>query len=97
MACMPRAASVPSTVAIAAAHTASRLAEADFLLFASASGVERFFSHHSEIPARTRCICIGPVTGEAFARRCSAPFLLAPRCDREGLLSSLLQAAREQG
>jgi uroporphyrinogen III methyltransferase/synthase len=67
-----------------------RLAEADYLAFSSASGVELFFETHGAIPDRAVCVCIGDVTAKALAARYEKPFLTAPEISAEGILRAIL-------
>lgn len=64
-------------------------AQADYLVFSSASGVDFFLRTYGHIPPNTTCVCIGPVTAQALAPHCSA-FLTAPDISSEGLVNALL-------
>ena len=69
----------------------SRLEEADYLVFSSASGVEFLLGSGIALPDRLTCLCIGPVTARALAARSSAPSITAPDISAQGLA----QAAAE--
>lgn len=68
----------------------------DYLLFASASGVEQFFQLYGSIPSHTSCACIGPVSAQALAARTSRPFLVAREATVPGLVDILCQDAGQK-
>lgn len=68
------------------------LARADYLIFASASGVEHFFAVHGAVPARTKCVCIGAVTGAALRKMYKAPFFTAREASAESMVETILAA-----
>lgn len=75
---------------------AELLPELDYLVFSSAGGVEFFFRQYGTLPPRAVCVCIGPVTGEALARRgCPAP-LLAGDISAEGIVQTILDHRAKQ-
>ena len=61
----------------------------DYLLFASAGGVEAFFAG-GDAAEETVCVCIGPVTARALAGHCRRPFLTAAEISAEGLVQAVL-------
>lgn len=68
------------------------LARADYLVFASASGVEHFFAVHGAVPARTKCVCIGAVTGAALRKVYEGPFFTAREASAESIVKTILSA-----
>jgi uroporphyrinogen III methyltransferase/synthase len=61
-----------------------------YLTFASASGVERYFSHQGAPGPGTRCVCIGPRTAEALEAYTNVPPLLAPEATVQGMVQAIL-------
>lgn len=64
------------------------LSQLDYLTFASAGGVHRFFQKYGRIPQTTMCVCIGAVTGETFEMYDTRPYLTAESAE----ISSIVQA-----
>jgi uroporphyrinogen III methyltransferase/synthase len=62
-----------------------------YLTFASASGVSRYFSQHSEIPENTRCVCIGNPTASALSQRYTGEILVAQEATAEGMVQAILE------
>jgi uroporphyrinogen III methyltransferase/synthase len=62
-----------------------------YLTFASASGVSRYFSQHSEIPENTRCVCIGAPTASALSQRYTGEILVAQEATAEGMVQAILE------
>lgn len=69
----------------------------DYLTFSSAGGVKLFFEQYGEIPAGTRCVCIGGVTAQALSQYVDKPFLLSRFISAEGVVETVLRDQREQG
>ena len=61
----------------------------DYLVFASAGGVERYFAAHGAVPAETVCVCIGPVTARALAERYEKSFLTAADISAAGIAETI--------
>ena len=68
----------------------------DYLLFASASGVEQFFRGPAALSPRTVCACIGPVSALALAAHTDRPFLTAPAATVPALVEVVCQDARQK-
>ena len=66
------------------------LEKADYLVFASASGVELLLDAGVTLPHRLTCVCIGPVTARALAERYSAPFLTASDISSAGIAATVV-------
>ena len=62
----------------------------DYLLFASAGGVEAFFAG-GDVAEGTVCVCIGPVTARALAGHGHRTFLTAAEISAEGLVQAILR------
>ena len=75
-----------------AAAPAGKLTGLDYLTFSSAGGVDRFFRQYAAVPAGVKCVCIGPVTARALAKRTARPFLTAPDATVSGLVAAILGA-----
>ena len=73
-----------------AAAPAGELTGLDYLTFSSAGGVDRFFRQYAAVPDETKCVCIGPVTARALAKRTARPFLTAPDATVSGLVAAIL-------
>ena len=73
-----------------AAGLRTRLEEADYLVFSSASGVEFLLDQGVTLPDELTCVCIGPVTARALAARSAAPCLTAPEISVQGLVRAIL-------
>jgi len=67
-----------------------RLRDADYIVFASGSGVELYFRRHAALPPRAVPVCIGPVTAKALEARTGRPCLMPGNISAEGILSLLL-------
>lgn len=65
------------------------LEHANYLAFASASGVRQFIQVHGTIPEQAVCVCIGEVTAEALKQVYAKPFLVAPEISAEGILAAI--------
>ena len=72
-----------------------RVEEADYLVFASSSGVKRFWDRFGHIPEKTTCVCIGGVTMDALQKRYPWPALLAPEISTEGIVQAILNREAE--
>lgn len=68
-----------------------RLGQADYLVFASAGGVNCFLQEQETIPAHTVCVCIGEVTAGALRPHWQGRILTAPKPSVSALVE-LLQA-----
>lgn len=68
----------------------SRLHQADYLTFSSASGVELYFKVHGAIPEKTIPVCIGPVTAAALCRRYAGPILTAPQATVGSMVETIM-------
>lgn len=75
-----------------ARRAASRLEEADYLVFTSASGVELYFKAHDALPPRAACVCIGGVTASALGKRTDRPLLTAGEISCRGIVETILAA-----
>ncbi len=73
----------------------ARLAGADFLVFASAGGVEMFFQAHRCVPEGAVCVCIGRVTAEALGRRYRGRILTASEASAEGIVEVIVGCLKE--
>uniref|UniRef100_UPI003FEFDAFD uroporphyrinogen-III synthase n=1 Tax=Dysosmobacter welbionis TaxID=2093857 RepID=UPI003FEFDAFD len=62
----------------------------DYLLFASAGGVEAFFAG-GDVAEGAVCVCIGPVTARALAGHGYRTFLTAAEISAEGLVQAILR------
>ena len=62
----------------------------DYLVFASAGGVEAYFAAGGTVAEKTVCVCIGPVTARALAQHCEKPFLTAEEISVEGVVQTIL-------
>lgn len=71
-----------------------RLRDADYLVFASASGVELYFRQHAALPNRAVPICIGPVTAKALRARTDTPCLQPKDISAEGIVRLLVSERR---
>lgn len=69
------------------------MGRADYLAFASASGVRQFIQLHGAIPEQAACVCIGEVTADALKQVYAKPFLVAPEISAEGILTAIRDAA----
>lgn len=72
-------------------QAADRLAEMDYLLFSSASGVESYFDAHGRVPEKTVCVCIGDVTAAALKKRYKKEALVA----EDASVQRLIQLVQE--
>jgi len=72
-----------------------KLACADYLTFASASGVRQFIQAYGTIPEQAVCVCIGEVTAGALKQVYHKPFLVAPEISADGILTAILQQFSE--
>jgi len=81
---------LPDPEAARMAHP--RLEEMDYLVFASAGGVETYFDTFGAVPERTIPVCIGPVAADAL-KRCGfhAPHLMAEEISAEGIVSAIFR------
>jgi uroporphyrinogen III methyltransferase/synthase len=61
-----------------------------YLTFASASGVSRYFSRQAEIPAGTRCVCIGKPTAAALSQHYTGEILVAKEATVHGMVQEIL-------
>lgn len=69
-----------------------RLDEMDYLVFASAGGVEAYFDAFGSVPEGTIPVCIGPVSAGALKRRApDAACLMAEEISAEGIVSAILR------
>ena len=66
---------------------------ADYLVFASSSGVRQFIRAYGAIPDQAVCVCIGEVTAETLTQTYHKPFLVAPEISANGLLDAILEHA----
>ena len=69
------------------------LARANYLAFASASGVRQFIQAHGAVPAQAVCVCIGEATADALKQVYQKPFLVAPEISADGILAAILKSA----
>lgn len=67
------------------------LSQLDYITFASASGVHRFFRKYGNIPQTTTCVCIGTVTGEAFAAYDTRSYLTAASAEVSSIVQVICQ------
>jgi len=67
------------------------LAEMEYLVFSSASGVELYFASHGSVPDGVSCVCIGPVAARALRARCDAPILMAKSISADGIVETILE------
>lgn len=65
------------------------LMHANFLIFASASGVQQFIQDHKAVPEQVVCVCIGEVTAKALKRVYHKRILIAPEISAEGILTAI--------
>lgn len=75
----------------------TRLEEADYLFFSSASGVDFLMDTGVTLPETLTCVCIGPVTARALAARGSIPFLTASDISAQGLAEAAAKHAAGAG
>ena len=68
-----------------------RLETADYLVFSSSSGVQRFWDRFGQVPRGVVCVCIGSVTQSALMKRYQGPVLLAPEISAEGVVQAILK------
>jgi uroporphyrinogen III methyltransferase/synthase len=73
---------------LAAAPAASE-ADPDYILFASTSGVERYFSQHERPSPGTRCVSIGDVTAAALERQSVKNILIAQEATADGIVQAI--------
>ncbi len=66
----------------------------DFLIFASASGVEAFFEN-STVDNNTKIICIGDMTAKALQKYAVSGYFKARTQNAEGILEIILQEAKK--
>ncbi len=77
---------------------AAELAEADYLVFASAGGVRSFLEEFEAPPPRATCVCIGEVTAAALRSSTASPVLTAAEPSAQSVLQAILShAASSQG
>jgi uroporphyrinogen III methyltransferase/synthase len=62
----------------------------DYITFASAGGVDRYFSQHEKLPAGTRCVSIGDVTAAALGRHSAGTILIAQEATAAGIVRAIL-------
>jgi uroporphyrinogen-III synthase len=62
----------------------------DYIIFASASGVERYFSQHERPSPKTRCVSIGDVTAAALERQSVENILIAQEATADGIVQTIL-------
>lgn len=74
----------------AAGDQAAALARADYLVFASASGVELYFAAHGALPPQAAAVCIGEVTARALGGR-AARVLVAREASAAGIVEAILR------
>ncbi len=65
------------------------LPQADYITFASASGVAAFFKHH-DLPKSCKPIVIGPSTAAAFESCCTRAYLMPQEHTAKGMLRVIL-------
>lgn len=75
---------------------AELLPRLDYLVFASAGGVDAFFQQYAALPPQAVCAAIGPVTAQALAARGVSP-LLAEEISAEGVVRAILEHQRAIG
>ena len=66
------------------------LPAADYLVFASAGGIELYFDAFDALPERAVPVCIGPVAARALERR-GIPCLMAKEISAEGIVATILR------
>ena len=69
----------------------SRLEDADYLIFSSASGVDFLLDAGVTLPPQLTCVCIGPVTARTLAARSRSPFLTASDASSKSILQTLTE------
>lgn len=71
----------------------ARLEDADYIVFASGSGVELYFRQQGALPARAVPVCIGGVTARALEARADRPYLLAKAVSAQGIVDAIAERA----
>lgn len=72
-----------------AAEAPPLTAPADYLTFASSSGVELYFAQSGPLPSHTVCVCIGQVTAETLRRHTGNPIWVARDTSAEGIVQTI--------
>lgn len=65
----------------------------DFLTFASASGVEEFFSNGCSISEKTKVICIGEITAKALKQHGVSEYSVCETHNVQGIIDAILMEA----
>lgn len=71
-----------------------KLAGADYVTFASASGVELFMKAYGAVPEQAACVCIGEVTADALKKYSARNILMAADISAAGIVGTILQSGR---
>jgi len=71
-----------------------RLRDADYIVFASGSGVELYFRRHAALPGQAVPVCIGPVTAKALRTYTDRPCLQPEDISAQGILDLLSTKGR---
>ncbi len=68
----------------------------EWIVFASAEGVRKFFAHGGTIPDGVLPLCIGPYTEQELKKNTKIPSVVAQKASAEGLIDKMIEGMEDE-